>query len=467
MDWGYCAKSSSFGTTLDSILQELEAVEGRKRQRSIGARVRFKDVLESLVLGLYVTWKSDKNLQLGISLSRGDYNSGNEYHKDVKFYHGISLSFADIRSAYKGLEQLGYMAIAKKGCFDRAEGAGKRTRIIATDKLISLLETQAQLTPYAISRRIGAGTVILKDSNKRRIIYRPNDFTRRTTENLRCTNQCLTGAWIDLFLTDDEFETLKIRQLGKNQTDSAVPPNVDFNARTLKRIFNNEDWKQGGRFYGAWWQSIPSAYRKFIHINDKETVEFDYSGMHPTMLYAEVNTQAPDDPYDMGLCKIDRKIKKKAFNALINSSSGQLRKPPEYDQEQTSLTWPDFLAKIKEYHQPISRFFGTGYGLILQGKDAEIAERVMLEFAIMGYRCLPVHDSFIIHHALKDELQNAMGKAFEEIVKSPAKIDLKSIFTYMPTDNARDIDMSQSIGEMLSDDGPYQGYNQRKREWYP
>jgi len=466
MNWGYCCKSSSFGTTLASILNELEAVEDRQRQRSIGARVRFKDVLESLVLGLYVAWKSDNRLQLGISLSRNDYNSSNDYHKGIKFYDGLSLSFTDIRAAYKGLKQLGYMAVAKKGYFDRAEGGGKRTRIIATDKLISLLETQAHITPYAISPRTGAGVVILKDRSKRIIPYRPNGFTRRVTENLKRINQCLSEVWIDLLLTDDELETLRIRQLGKSQANNTIPSTVDFNARSLKRIFNNKDWKQGGRFYGPWWQSIPSSYRKHIHINDKETVELDYSGMHPTMLYAEVNTQAPDDPYDMGLHKIDRKIKKKTFNALINASNGQLRKLPEYDPEQTGLTWCDFLAKIKEYHQPISKFFGTGHGLILQGKDAEIAERVMLEFAEMGYPCLPVHDSFIIHHALKDELQNAMEKAFEETVGTPANIDPKSIFTYIPIDDAREVDMKQSIQETLSHDGPYQAYNQRKREWY-
>jgi hypothetical protein len=36
-----------------------------------------------------------------------------------------------------------------------------------------------------------------------------------------------------------------------------------------------------------------------------------------------------------------------------------------------------------------------------------------------------VHDSFIIHHALKNELQKAMDKAFSEMFGVKCKIDLK------------------------------------------
>ena len=33
------------------------------------------------------------------------------------------------------------------------------------------------------------------------------------------------------------------------------------------RVFNNGSWRQGGRFYGGFWQGIPSAYRKYIRID--------------------------------------------------------------------------------------------------------------------------------------------------------------------------------------------------------
>lgn len=39
----------------------------------------------------------------------------------------------------------------------------------------------------------------------------------------------------------------------------------------------------------------------------------------------------------------------------------------------------------------------------------------MLKFAAMGYACLPVHDSFIVHHGMQDDLTEVMKTAFEEM----------------------------------------------------
>ena len=45
-------------------------------------------------------------------------------------------------------------------------------------------------------------------------------------------------------------------------------------------------------------------------------------------------------------------------------------------------------------------------------EDSELAESVMLKFDEMGYACLPVHDSFIVHHGLEEDLLDAMTSAF-------------------------------------------------------
>jgi hypothetical protein len=45
--------------------------------------------------------------------------------------------------------------------------------------------------------------------------------------------------------------------------------------------------------------------------------------------------------------------------------------------------------------------------------DSDLAEAVMLQFAAMGYACLPVHDSFIVHHALQEDLHDIMQAAFK------------------------------------------------------
>jgi hypothetical protein len=54
----------------------------------------------------------------------------------------------------------------------------------------------------------------------------------------------------------------------------------------LYRIFNRDDFRLGGRFYGPWWQNIEKAKRRGILIAGSQTVERDYRQLHPRLLYA-------------------------------------------------------------------------------------------------------------------------------------------------------------------------------------
>ena len=58
--------------------------------------------------------------------------------------------------------------------------------------------------------------------------------------------------------------------------------------------------------------------------------------------------------------------------------------------------------------------------------DSNIAKRIMLHFAGMDAPALPVHDSFILHHAYGEsgEVEEAMRRAFyEEVGNHISKID--------------------------------------------
>ena len=62
----------------------------------------------------------------------------------------------------------------------------------------------------------------------------------------------------------------------------------------------------------------------------------------------------------------------------------------------------------------IAKYFKTGFGLRAQFIDLQIAERVLLHFAKHDIPCLPIHDSFIMHHGYESELEDQMLMAFEE-----------------------------------------------------
>ena len=88
--------------------------------------------------------------------------------------------------------------------------------------------------------------------------------------------------------------------------------------------------------------------------------------------------------------------------------------------------------RIIKAHKPIADLFFKGVGNHLQFQDSNIAERVMLHFASMDAPALPVHDSFILHHAYGEsgEVEEAMRRAFYDEMREPiSKID-KEILTW-------------------------------------
>jgi hypothetical protein len=114
-----------------------------------------------------------------------------------------------------------------------------------------------------------------------------NDFTSR---------HC-----IDLFLPDDQILHMYDRSSDDAENEDEPfreekdrPRFVDLTRNRLYRAFNNGSFDQGGRFYGPWWQRVPSERRKFITINWLPTRELDYSNLHPAMLYAMEGIQLED-----------------------------------------------------------------------------------------------------------------------------------------------------------------------------
>ena len=218
----------------------------------------------------------------------------------------------------------------------------------------------------------------------------------------------------------------------RHKKDRKKPASIRFSDRSLYRVFNNGDipdgehFKQGGRFYGGWWEGIPSKYRPKIMIDDKPTVEIDYSGYHPRMLYAQEGLQLEDrDVYlPDGLKEKWRDFGKLAFTKLLNGKA-MLKEPDDYDAEAVGMAWKELLARMEQYHEPISKHFRTGYGLDLQRKDSDIAEAILLDFAKRNIPCLPVHDSFIVHHAYADELKIIMEQEYARVFEQciPTKFD--------------------------------------------
>ena len=288
-------------------------------------------------------------------------------------------------------------------------------------KLVGYEDTDPIVLQKRIEREVtDSDGVVTTISEKKKLPYEDTPQIIRWRDNLTIINECIKRHWADLYLTDEDWVKLN-KQLVKDKDHDYSP--VQLHRATLRRVFNAISFDEGGRFYGAWWHNIPSAYRAYITIDGKFTDEFDYSCFNPSILYALKGIKLDHDGYDIGIDKKHRDVVKEAFNAMVQAKSKLTTPPKEIDYKSTGKTWKALRQLILDKHKPIQDNFFCGTGNRLQFKDSQLAEQIMLHFAKRDVPVLPVHDSFIITRGLYSELVNVMHDEFEKMFNVPINID--------------------------------------------
>jgi len=366
-------------------------------------------------------------LTTGVSLDKNHYNSTNPYNIE-----GFKYNTHILRAFYK-LVDAGYIIVTTKGWQDRTTGNSDNTKYRLTSKFkrwllpklrevgfygeLSTLIVDPAFLPnrplLRVQRRKQSDISVLEPRTEK-IPFPVTAESEQICDNLQVLNKRLARTWIDLDLTDSQWKALGEKLAEHKKKDR--PRFIRYNERQLYRVFHDTDFTTGGRYYGGWWQTIPRDYRKHVVINGKATIEIDYSGLHPAILYAKEGLVLPDDPYTSLLGEKYRHLAKKLFNALINAKKDP-KAPPrgvriKFPDQQ--LSWEQIKERIYDVHAPIRHHFCTGAGLWLMHEDSVLATGVLHHFAEMGVPCLPVHDSFLIHHGYEEELRSKMRELFVE-----------------------------------------------------
>jgi len=372
-------------------------------------------------------------------------------------------------AVFDGLINIGFIEVTREGYFDRTIYQGKTTRFVDRDELLERLQELEGHPAISIKPDFNAETIILRDKvDGRKVLqeYEDTPATERHRANLKKINSCLLKHWCDLEVQDTELAKLEARI-----ANHATKEPIDFSQRTLVRIFSNGSFKQGGRFYRGWWQNVPSEYRKYITIDEKRTAEFDFSQLNPHLLYhSNYKVLGSGDAYDRVLEGEHRKIVKQAFNAMVQASTPLKSCPEEIDMSGLEMSWAELRDRIIKAHKPIADHFFKGVGNHLQFMDSNIAERIMLHFAGMDAPALPVHDSFILHHAYGEsgEVEEAMRRAFyEEVGNHISKID-EEILTWdyrKAKDDTLDVKTLDFDATLSADDDVSQ-WRGRHSLWY-
>jgi len=416
----------------------------------------YRRHLNNILTDVYAAHQSDPECYVGYSRGKSKYVRGGSYWDAV----------ADKQILRKGI----YLPLIKFLCEigmieNHVAESGQHqisSRMKATMELICIL--QERDISWASNRRdMSVSAVIVRDEDKNTIAHPNQDGfdPKKAEEILRRINENLQSSFLNLNVSDNQQEAIRRRlsydvqeDEGEEDEEDDFRGPLDFSDRYLRRIFAKGSFRCGGRFYGGWWQRLPSEYRKFIEIDGAVTREMDYSTMQARVLYASVGHTPPEDSYIVpGWDKNLRKVIKKAFNQLVNGKVGMRNELrwhmfapnldpdplPEwwghfgkylrcalrrvYFRTQTGRDYSDLLRDLKAMHEPIDKFFFSQAWTWLQRIDSDIAEMVMLRLLDEGHTVLPIHDSFIVRRSAEGLLREAMNEAFYKFVGIPAVID--------------------------------------------
>jgi len=385
----------------------------------VGNPVIRKKHLTVILANLYFTWVDDPDKYIGY------YRFVNKY-KARSMYNILHISKLII-PVIDNLVELKYVD-NKKGFYDRSNQS-RIARMRSNNELINLFK-HYKLQPDIVELLPSTPCIILrdiKDNKKEEMDYAVTKELEYLRTSLVHYNNLLRKTYIAIHHYPKEGFTR-----GKGIKIPYSPQN-----KFVRRIFNNGTFKDGGRFYGGFWQNIPKGWRTAIRINGQPVVEHDYGGLHINLLYAQENKDCTGDPYSLQHPRYSdeelRPYLKQLLLIMINCrKKEQVLKAVRNANQLSSYSafnHGEFIELLSNKHKPIQKYFYTGYGITLQNTDATIANNIIETFTKREIAVLCVHDSFICCSYHGEELTKEMHRAYKSI---PSSKELS--LTYKGTD---------------------------------
>jgi hypothetical protein len=405
--------------------------------------------LRVLLIDLWCSFREDPSQYIGIQLSSNAYQVGERYNK-------LHLKYGPIKECVHGLVRAGYLA-GQIGFYDRRTGIGKVTRLTASSKLRKIFQATKWDARLMLDRKENE-VIILKSADSKKIIdYIDSKKTRQMREDVERYNKFIADVQVDVSIRNKD-----------------IPENIYLHHKALYRVFNNNRFDQGGRFYGGWYQGYERWIRARITLDNKETVEIDFRGLHIILAYAMVGidfhaSTGEDDPYlinDFRYSSEDshkyRNLIKTTFLIMLNAKSVNSAVKAVFSKWQSNrddssvekTEYPDhvtyeqikqLMVWIKNKHQPIAKLFNSGIGLSMQFLDSEIANRVLMKMVDEKRPVLPIHDSFVCKRQDEKRLQEIMIESLHEQLEvmklKPIEVRLKHVPFFEKRDLTKDADV--------------------------
>lgn len=424
-------------------------IAGMKEGQGIKKLDGYKFNMKTLLMELYHSYLTDKEQFIAYYTGHDYYNfkislkddTENRYNKNPHITHTYFTGCVEYLTGR-------YIEVYDGGSFRDSEGGsyGYLSRMRATEALVALWAEHG-FRSEMIKRFKPDETIILKGEpyikeyiykekkRKRKVKpeipdYKDTREVQKMRKAVDAYNLLLDRTYIDVdvdCITQADREELLDRLLNAKDKFRYT---IDLGSKQVYRVFNNGSFKEGGRFYGAWWIGCPSILRKYITIKGEPTCELDYSGIHIHLLYAfkRMNFAAlKTDAYELIDNDPERKLNKlillTAYNAdtprdtaraVFNSArlDGTLRLYQLSSHQQIYAK----LELLKQKHQPISEYIAEGYGSQLQYHDSCVLEQLIKYFTKKKIPILTVHDSIICQRKYRDFVRDKMLELYSKYI---------------------------------------------------
>lgn len=286
------------------------------------------------------------------------------------------------------------------GMIVKEAGTGKVIKV-ASQLSHTGYNTVQEATRLKLAEEVDVGLTAYDDfevrPNSEVVILKGNKVTpRSTSEFLDYSNNSKIGVEVT------ERIRPKVRAMNEfiAQHEITYLGNVQCNrsATTYSRIFNGGSLEKGGRYFGHWAQTLPSAERKLVRIDGQEVMDLDYQTMFYNLLLSHDGADQPNsgDAFSIPGYEQHRTQFKKLAYSMLNST----RKLKAFPEGFNKGGWTDGFSKLKALlisHLPLLlKYDGTGVGLHLMRMESDIITRACENMMLHNNGFVIMHDGLLV-----------------------------------------------------------------------
>ncbi len=237
---------------------------------------------------------------------------------------------------------------------------------------------------------------------------------------------------------EDTIESINAQNMAHGWAATCTHPDgttTTFQPNVAIRQIHVGDTFQAARLYSFGelsGQNLSKAVRATMRIDGEPAAEWDYSGMHPRMLYARARAlrELEGDPYKpdevMPGCGVPgvRAFIKRALNACINcrtrpAAHSAIANMLKNDAKLREAVGPvaGFTDRLLKVHAPIAPYFFTGVGMELMTADGTVMLRVLCVHRDAGKPALPIHDAVVCRARDAEWTRGVMEEAYAMVLQ--------------------------------------------------